>query len=134
MLQTNNQEQPDEDNGGDGGGDGAADGDGDRKQNAPVECNYEEWEDSTDCNFDCDRGRGTKFQIRRTKDSRCTEITQQVNCWARDLCRNKGSIGIHFIGQIKDYIFFLLMWWFYMQNIVKAGRISTNVNKKKRTK
>lgn len=84
-----NQEQANEDN---DGGDG-------KEDDAPVACEYGEWEDSTECNAKC--GRGTKSQIRSSKDSRCNEIGQQVECMAAELCRNKGSICIHFVRKIN---------------------------------
>lgn len=96
MLQTNNEEQPDQDNGGDDVG----------KQEAPIECDYGEWEDSTECNVKC--GRGTKNQIRRSRDPRCNETTQQVECMAAEVCRNKGSIRIHSVLKIKILFSFMI--------------------------
>lgn len=97
LLQTNNQEQPDQDNGG---------GDDSGKEEVPVQCDYGEWEDSTECSVKC--GRGTKHQIRRSSDSRCNEITQQVECMAAEVCRNKGSIGIPFVLKIKILFSFMI--------------------------
>lgn len=79
MLQTNNQEQTDENNGG--------------YEDASPNCDYGKWEDTSDCNVKC--GSGTKTQLRSSRDPRCTEISQQVDCEAAEPCKNKGSNGIH---------------------------------------